>query len=507
MRGEAVRGGFPEPGFYSLPGIEQARAYLRGLVPRPPLSHLLGLRVTQVGVGNATCTMPASPWLQFPTGVLDTTVLVETALSMAMLTTVPGGADARTVALSMSYFRPPTVESEGLVARARTTSTGTTFMSGEVLVEDALGREVLRASGMSRVRPLEPRPPPPADLPARRVEEPRYSTPDPYRRPLPAGVGAVPDEYWKRHDGSAIARGFQEGTVPAIPLMTLFGVTVAFEPGHTTLELPRSEWLCWHRRDRVAPGVVAALTFWVMAGTVFTEMPRGSPRVGVLDLAITLVHPVSPQGADLVAEGRTTSRDDEFVFITGEVRDGPNERLAAGHYTTVLLERRPPPAPPARAVFTTLMFTDLTDSTKKAAQLGDEQWSAVLAQHHAALRRHLEALNGHEVKTTGDGFLATFDNPADAIECARRIRERLHGLNLEVRVGIHTGQCDISEGDVSGIAVHVASRVLSTASPGEILVSGTVRDLLLGSGVKFEDRGRHALKGIEGDWQLFALAD
>jgi class 3 adenylate cyclase len=506
MRGEAVRGGFPEPGFYSLPGLEQARAYLRGLVPRPPLSHLLGLRVTQVGVGTATCTMPVSPWLQFPSAVLDTTVLVETALSMATLTTVPGGVDARTVALSMSYFRPATMESEGLVARARTTSTGTTFMSGEVLVEDALGREVLRASGMSLVRPADPAPPPPAELPGR-VEEPRYPTPDPYRRPLPAGVGAIPDEDWERHDGFAISRGIQEGTFPTVPLMALFGATFAFEPGRGTLELPRSEWLCWHRRDRLAPGVVAGSTFWAMAASVSTEMPRGAPRVGVLDLAITLIRPVSSHGPDLFAEGRTTSRDREFVFTAGVVGDGPDDRVAAGHYTTVFLERRPRPAPPTRAVFTTLMFTDLTDSTKKAAQLGDEQWSAVLAQHHAALRRHLEALHGHEVKTTGDGFLATFDNPADAVECARRIRERLQELNLEVRVGIHTGQCDLSDGDVSGIAVHVASRVLSAAAPGEILVSGTVRDLLLGSTVKFEDRGRHELKGIEGEWQLFALAD
>jgi uncharacterized protein (TIGR00369 family) len=505
MRGEAVRGGFPEPGFYSLPGIEQARAYLRGLVPRPPLSHLLGLRVTQVGIGTATCTMPATPWLQFPTGVLDPTVLVETALSMATLTTLPGGADARTVALSMNYFRPATMDSEGLVARARTTSTGTTFMSGEVLVEDALGREVLRASGMSLVRPAVPAPPPPVELSAR-IEEPRYPTPDPYRRPLPPGVGAIPDEDWERHDGFRIASGIQEGTVPAVPLVALFGATVGFEPGRGTLELPRSEWLCWHRRDRVAPGVVAGSTFWVMAGSVFTEMPR-APRVGVLDLAITLVRPVSSEGPDLVGEGWTTSRDDEFLFTAGEVRDGPDGRVAAGHYTAVFLPRRPRAAPPARAVFTTLMFTDLADSTKKAAQLGDEQWSAVLAQHHAALRRHLEASHGHEVKTTGDGFLATFDNPADALECARRIRERLHGLNMEVRVGIHTGQCDIAEGDVSGIAVHVASRVLSIAAPGDILVSGTVRDLLLGSAVKFDDRGRHQLKGIEGDWQLFALAD
>jgi class 3 adenylate cyclase len=111
------------------------------------------------------------------------------------------------------------------------------------------------------------------------------------------------------------------------------------------------------------------------------------------------------------------------------------------------------------------------------------------------------------VKTTGDGFLATFDSPADAVECARRIREAIRALGLAVRVGIHIGQCEVPDGDVAGIAVHVASRVLSAAAADEVLVSGTVRDLLLGSDMKFEDRGRHQLKGIEGDWQLFALAD
>jgi class 3 adenylate cyclase len=154
-----------------------------------------------------------------------------------------------------------------------------------------------------------------------------------------------------------------------------------------------------------------------------------------------------------------------------------------------------------------LLFTDLVDSTRRVEQLGDERWREVLGHHHALVRHQLEVSKGREVKTTGDGFLATFDSPAQAIDCARRIREGLRGLDVEVRVGIHTGQCDVSEGDVSGIAVHVASRVLSIAAPGEVLVSGTVRDLLLGSDVKFEDRGRHQLKGIEGDWQLFSLQE
>jgi class 3 adenylate cyclase len=155
----------------------------------------------------------------------------------------------------------------------------------------------------------------------------------------------------------------------------------------------------------------------------------------------------------------------------------------------------------------TVLFTDLVDSTGTVERLGDNRWREILAQHHVVVRHQLEVSKGREVKTTGDGFLATFEGPTQAVDCARRIREALHGLGVEVRVGIHTGQCEVSAGDVSGIAVHVASRVLSAAAPGEILVSGTVRDLLLGSDVKFDDRGRHHLKGIEGDWQLFALED
>jgi len=152
----------------------------------------------------------------------------------------------------------------------------------------------------------------------------------------------------------------------------------------------------------------------------------------------------------------------------------------------------------------TVVFTDLVDSTARLSALGDERWQALLAEHQAVVRRHLEAFRGREVKTTGDGFLATFDSPARALKCALAIRAGVEALGLEIRAGIHTGECEVLKGDVSGIAVHLAARVLGAAAPGEVLVSGTVRDLLLGSELHFEDRGRHKLKGIEGEWQLFA---
>ena len=154
-----------------------------------------------------------------------------------------------------------------------------------------------------------------------------------------------------------------------------------------------------------------------------------------------------------------------------------------------------------------MLFTDLVASTETAAELGDERWGEVLARHHALIRQQLDQFDGREVKTTGDGFLAVFDDPAQAVECALRLRSTVRGLGLELKVGVHTGRCELSEGDVAGIAVHVAARVLQAAEPGDVLVSGTIRDVLLGSEFKFEDRGRHRLKGIDGEWPLFAASD
>jgi class 3 adenylate cyclase len=164
------------------------------------------------------------------------------------------------------------------------------------------------------------------------------------------------------------------------------------------------------------------------------------------------------------------------------------------------------PAREPDRVLATVLFTDIVGSSQRAAELGDRAWRELLAGHHAAVRRQLERFQGREVDTAGDGFLATFDGPARAVRCGSAIREAVGELGLEVRAGLHTGEVELADGKVTGIAVHTGARVAALAAPGEVLVSSTVKDLVAGSGIEFEDRGAHELKGIPGEWQLYAVA-
>jgi class 3 adenylate cyclase len=154
-------------------------------------------------------------------------------------------------------------------------------------------------------------------------------------------------------------------------------------------------------------------------------------------------------------------------------------------------------------VLTTVLFTDLVDSTVRLAELGDREWKHLLELHDAAVRRQLDRNSGREIKTTGDGFLTTFDTPADAIRCARAIRQSLEPLGIEVRVGVHTGQCDLYGDDIAGIAVNLAARVCAHGRAGQILVTSTVRDLVAGSGISLEAGEICQFKGVPGEWQLF----
>jgi class 3 adenylate cyclase len=156
-------------------------------------------------------------------------------------------------------------------------------------------------------------------------------------------------------------------------------------------------------------------------------------------------------------------------------------------------------------VLATVLFTDIVRSTERAAELGDRAWHELLERHHELIRRQLVRFRGNEVNTAGDGFLASFDGPARAIRCAQAIIEGVHALDLELRAGLHTGECDLLDGKVAGIAVHTGARVASEAAPGEVLVSSTVKDLVAGSGLNFQDRGTHELKGVPGEWRLFAV--
>jgi class 3 adenylate cyclase len=153
----------------------------------------------------------------------------------------------------------------------------------------------------------------------------------------------------------------------------------------------------------------------------------------------------------------------------------------------------------------TVMFTDIVGSTEKAAKMGDRDWLFLLERHDALMRQALQRHRGREVKRTGDGFLATFDGPARAIRCAASVAEAMGSLGIQVRAGLHTGELEVMDGDLGGLAVHIAARVMDRAQAGEVLVSNTVKDLVVGSGIDFDDRGEHELRGVPGEWRLFSV--
>jgi class 3 adenylate cyclase len=165
------------------------------------------------------------------------------------------------------------------------------------------------------------------------------------------------------------------------------------------------------------------------------------------------------------------------------------------------------PIPQPDRVLATVLFTDIVRSTEMAASLGDERWRDLLARHHKAVRAELARFRGREIDNAGDGFLASFDGPARAVRCASAIISSLRDLGLEVRAGVHTGECEVLDGKLTGLAVHIGARVAALATPGTVLVSSTVRDLVAGSGIEFDDRGLHSLKGIDAEWRLFAVVN
>jgi class 3 adenylate cyclase/pimeloyl-ACP methyl ester carboxylesterase len=158
----------------------------------------------------------------------------------------------------------------------------------------------------------------------------------------------------------------------------------------------------------------------------------------------------------------------------------------------------------ADRVLATVLFTDIVGSTERAAELGDVAWKQLLAKHDELVRGELRRFRGREIDVAGDGFLASFDGPARAIRCAEAIRDEIRGLDLEIRAGLHTGEVELAGERIRGIAVHIGARIASLARAGEVLVSHTVRDLVAGSGIEFENRGKHSLKGVPGEWRLFA---
>ena len=447
--------------------------------------------------------MPASPWMQTFDGTIDFRILAEACMGLAVLTGVPAGTDVRPAAMTVNNLRPTTLEAETLVARARVLNSGPTFTLAEVLLEDGSGRGLAHAVGTYVLYPIDP-PPPPWNGPDVPVDPPVYATPDPYRRPL--GERATVPTFDEMTLLEA-ARAVIAGTAPQFPVYELLGIRLRdAAEGSTAQSLRLSGWHCIRSRE-VTPGVIASLAHFVLGGATGCLVGEPGWRLGILDQTVTFLAPVLPDGSELLARSHVTHRRGDYVVCTAEITDADGHTVAVGHQTSLLRPARKrlfQGAAAARRVVTVL-FSDIVKSTERAAELGDARWTELLDRHHATVRKHLGLFKGTEVKTTGDGFLAIFDSPGQAVQAARAIRDSVQLLGLEVRVGLHTGECEVSKADVAGIAVHIASRVQAMAEPGEILLSGTVHDLVTGSGLPFADRGRHSLKGVQGEWQIYAL--
>ena len=265
------------------------------------------------------------------------------------------------------------------------------------------------------------------------------------------------------------------------------------------LGTPEQPW--WGRYERAAMSPRSAVV--LMRANLELDLREVLPVITAPTLVIHRDGDALPlEGARYVAEHIPDARfielhgDDHWPWVAGpeEVCDYVEEFLT-GHRA----------APPTDRILATVMFTDIVGSTERASELGDRRWRELLDQHERLTRAELERHQGLEVKTTGDGVLATFDGPARAIRCATTVAAETDQLGLPVRVGLHTGECERRNGDIGGIAVHIGARVMAQAGPGEVLVSRTVKDLTVGSDIAFEERGSRELKGVPGEWELYAV--
>jgi class 3 adenylate cyclase/pimeloyl-ACP methyl ester carboxylesterase len=283
---------------------------------------------------------------------------------------------------------------------------------------------------------------------------------------IAAGWGTIdfvgltsPGWAWNKEIVTSVARQLRASATPRTAAAQ-YGYILRHLDVRPSLEFVQAATLVLHvRESSFVPMVFGRYLAGHIAGARFVEVPGGD--IGVPD--------------PLVFE-------EIIEFLTGERREVEANRI-----------------------LTTVMFTDIVGSTKRAVVEGDQRWRGVLDEHDRVVRDKLRRFRGREVNTTGDGFVVSFDGPARAIRCAAEIRDATKALSIDLRVGLHTGECEVRGDDLGGLAVHIAARVGSIARPGEVLVSRTVADLVAGSGIEFHDRGEHDLKGVPGSWRLFAL--
>jgi class 3 adenylate cyclase len=273
-----------------------------------------------------------------------------------------------------------------------------------------------------------------------------------------------------------------------------------FAPSRSN-DLAFQSW--WGKGERLGASPAAATALMRMNSQIDISNIVSTIRVPTLIIHRTDDATINVEGGRYLAEHIPGARyieipgTDHIPFVgdnADEIADVVQEFLTGARASV-----------PVDRVLATVLFTDIVGSTEKASALGDRRWRELLENHHSTVRRNLARFRGREVKTTGDGILATFDGPARGVRCACAIAEEIHSLGIDVRAGLHTGECEVMGDDVGGIAVHIGARVASLAGAGEVLVSRTVKDLVAGSGLRFEDRGSQTLKGVPGDWQIYAV--
>jgi class 3 adenylate cyclase/pimeloyl-ACP methyl ester carboxylesterase len=259
----------------------------------------------------------------------------------------------------------------------------------------------------------------------------------------------------------------------------------------------------WSRYERLAtsPGMAIAALRLVYGSDIRSVLP--TIRVPTLVVHRAGAREISAAHGRYLAEHIPGARYVELPGVDNFIWAGDQDATLDEIQNFVTGVR---PAPTPRRALATVLFTDIVDSTRKAAEMGDRAWRRLLDEHFGVTRRQLDRFDGRQVKKVGDGVLATFDGPARAVRCAAAIRDGVAELGLELRAGLHTGEIELQPDDIAGLAVHIGARISALAGAGEILVSSTVKDLVVGSGLEFDDRGTRELKGVPGEWRVFALA-
>jgi uncharacterized protein (TIGR00369 family) len=335
---EPVRGGYPDPEESALTGIERVRASMDGRAPKPPLSHLVGTRLTEVGLGKATFAMPASPWLVSPQGAIAVgtlAILADAPLGCAILTTLPPGIGFTTSELSLRAVRPAQVGTL-LTAKGRLIHGGRRIALSEVLVEDAAGRLVAHGSSLCFVFPVKP-PPATRSSGSRLARESEYATPDPYLRPV---VGSVlPQSAWNEMSGLEILNASLAGELPAPPARYLLGLRLLdAAQGRASFALPATEWLC-PPTALVQGGVIAMLADAALSGAIMTVTPAAT-AMAPFDLKVNFLRPGIADGRELTARGTVAHAGRTTVVAHSEVVNADGKRVALATGSALLLPGR-----------------------------------------------------------------------------------------------------------------------------------------------------------------------